>query len=66
MRELPVSDRLRIVEELWNSIVDDQADLPDHPGIVEELRVRKARFDADPASGIPWESARARIQSERA
>lgn len=65
-RTLPVVERLQLVEDLWDSIVEDQDSLPDHPAVVSELRTRKARFLAHPSSGVPWEKAKARIRSGRA
>lgn len=65
LRSLPVPDRLRLVEELWNSIAEDQDSLPDPPAVISELRARKARFVANPASGVPWNEAEERIRSGR-
>ena len=59
--QLPAPQRLRVVEELWDSIVQDQNELPDPPSVVAELRARKARFLANPASGVPWKAAKKRI-----
>ena len=61
-----MTEPLQLVEELWNSIVEGPDSLPDHPGVVAELRARKARFLANPSSGVPWEVAKARIRSRRA
>ncbi|HEX4646625.1 MAG TPA: addiction module protein [Verrucomicrobiae bacterium] len=66
LRALPLAERLQLVEDLWDSIAEDQDSLPDHPALVEELRARKARFLANPSSGIPWEKAKAGIRSGRA
>ena len=63
LRLLPVPERLLLVEELWNSITEDQIALPDSPSVVAELRARKARFLANPASGVPWEEAKKQILS---
>jgi len=66
IRELPVSDRLRIVNEIWDSIADDQRSLPDPPNVLAELRRLKARFAADPSSGISWADAKKRIRKRDA
>jgi putative addiction module component (TIGR02574 family) len=63
---LPAAERLQLIEDLWSSIVEDQDSLPDHPAVVAELRARKARFMANPSSGVPWSEARKRIKSGRA
>jgi len=66
LRALPTAERLQLIEDLWNSIVEDQDPLPDHPSVVAELRARKARFMANPGSGVPWSEAKKRIRSGRA
>jgi putative addiction module component (TIGR02574 family) len=66
LRSLPVAERLRLVEDLWDSIAEEQNSLPDHPAVIAELRARKARFTANPASGVPWGMAKERIRSGRA
>ena len=65
IRSLPVSERLQLVEDIWDSIAEDQHSLPDHPAVVQELRARKARFLANPSSGTSWEIVKARIRSSR-
>ena len=60
---LPVPERLQAIEELWNSIAEDQNALPDPPSVMAELRARKARFLANSASGVPWATAKKRILS---
>ena len=65
LRGLPVAERLQLVEDLWDSIAEDRHSLPDHPSVIEELRARKARFQANPGSGVPWEEAKTRIRSGR-
>ncbi len=66
LRALPVAERLQLIEDLWQSLEDDQDSLPDHPVVVAELRARKARFMANPSSGVPWELAKERVRSGRA
>jgi putative addiction module component (TIGR02574 family) len=66
LRALPLAERLELVEDLWDSIAEEQHSLPDDPSVIEELRARKARFQANPTSGSTWEEVRARIRSKRA
>lgn len=66
LRSLPIAERLQLVEDLWKSIVEDQHSLPDQPVVVAELRSRKARFLADPSSGVSWDEAKERVRSGRA
>jgi putative addiction module component (TIGR02574 family) len=66
LRSLPLAQRLQLVGDLWNSIVEDQDSLVDTPAVIDEVRARKARFMANPTSGVPWDEAKARIRSGRA
>ncbi len=52
---LPPAERLQLVEDLWDSLMPLEAQLPVPPWVVNELRERKKRFDADPQSGMTWE-----------
>ena len=63
--ELPVAERLRLVEIIWDSI----AAVPEAVPVSDELKVeldrRLAEFEADPEAGSPWEEARERILQGR-
>jgi putative addiction module component (TIGR02574 family) len=60
---MSVEERLRLLEEIWDSIT-----LPDDLPIPEshkaELERRIAAADAEPASGVPWEEAKKRLWSK--
>ena len=60
--ELPVSERLQLVEDLWDSIAAEREQAPVPEALLVELRARKAAFDADPSSGITWEEAKRRLR----
>ena len=66
LRALPLAERLELVEDLWDSIAEEQHSLPDRPSVVAELRAREARFQANPGSGATWEEAKARIRNNHA
>lgn len=53
--ELPPAERLQLVEALWDSLLPHEADLPVPEWVMKEARARKARFDADPATGLSWD-----------
>lgn len=62
LRELPVEQRIRLVEELWDSIAADQETLP----LTEEQRVeldwRLDAYETDGDPGRPAEIALADIR----
>ncbi|MGH8738923.1 MAG: addiction module protein [Burkholderiales bacterium] len=59
--ELPVAERIRLVELIWDSI----AAVPESVTVSEELKAelerRLAEFEANPEAGSPWEEVRERI-----
>jgi len=59
--ELPVAERLRIVELLWDSIAAVPEAVPIPNELKVELNRRLAEFEADPAAGSPWDEVRSRI-----
>jgi len=66
LKSLSVSERLQLVEDLWDSIASDQEALPDHPVVIEEIRRRRAKFDANPGSGMSWDQMKKQIRSGHA
>ena len=65
LRRLPVAERLKAVEELWDSIADEKPELavPLTPALVAELESRLSEHGADPSSAIPWEQVRDELLS---
>jgi putative addiction module component (TIGR02574 family) len=59
--ELPVSERLRLVEDLWDSI----AEVPEAIELSEDQRTELDRrleaYREDPESGLPWNEIKERI-----
>lgn len=64
LRNLPLEERLKLIEALWESVEADAGP----PGIsgefADELDRRFHEHVADPASSIPWESVRAEIRRQ--
>lgn len=59
---LSVAERLRLVEEIWDTIGDDPAALPLTAAQRAELDSRLADYEAHPAAGSTWEEVRGRIE----
>ena len=63
LRRLSVSERLQLVEDLWDTIAQDAPDeaLPLTPELAAELDRRLADHEANPHAAIPWETVRAEL-----
>lgn len=61
-RSLPISERIELVEEIWNSIAEETSTpLPLSEVERAELHRRYAAHLVDPSSSIPWEQVRAAL-----
>jgi len=62
LRKLPLDERIRLVEDLWDSIASDQNALPLTPEQKAELDRRLDTYEADGNLGRPAEDAIAEIR----
>lgn len=62
LKELPLEERMRLVEELWDSIAADQAALPLTEEQRQELDRRLDALEADAATGRPADEVVADIR----
>ena len=64
IKKLSVSERIELVEDIWNSIAEEPGFSPDLSREKrEELHRRYAEHQADSSTGIPWSRVRAKIFS---
>ena len=60
--DLSISERIQLVEDIWDSI----AEVPDSLGLTEEQKTELDRrldsYHQDPTSGSPWEEVLKRIR----
>jgi putative addiction module component (TIGR02574 family) len=61
--KLSPTERLRLVEELWDSLTP--AEIPLTPAQVKELDRREALHRADPKRGRPWREVLDEIERRR-
>jgi putative addiction module component (TIGR02574 family) len=59
---LSVSERIQLVEDLWDSIAAETGEVPLTDAQVAELERRLADMERDPQAGDSWETVRARIE----
>ena len=57
------AERLQLVEDLWDSIAEEDAPLPVSDEKRAVLRRRKERFQPHPASGRTWEQVKERARA---
>jgi putative addiction module component (TIGR02574 family) len=64
--ELSVSEKLQLVEDLWDDIASTPAAVPVHDWQKEELARRKQNLLKNPASGLSWHEIQHRVRSRHA
>jgi putative addiction module component (TIGR02574 family) len=60
--QLGRAERLQLVKDLWDSIAEEDAQLPVPSWKRDELRRRKERFLQHPAAGRTWEQVKQRAR----
>lgn len=58
---LSVAERIVLVEEIWDSIADDEASIPLTEAQQRDLECRIAAYKANPTAGSSWEDVKARL-----
>ena len=61
--DLTPSEKLQLVEDLWDDLAATPEDVPVHDWQKEELARRKANLRKNPASGLSWEEVQRRVRS---
>ncbi|MBO1351826.1 MAG: addiction module protein [Hormoscilla sp. GUM202] len=56
--ELPITEKLQLVEDLWDNIAATPEQVPVTDWQKEELARRKANYLRDPSSGRSWEEVK--------
>jgi putative addiction module component (TIGR02574 family) len=63
IRSLPVPERLILVEQIWDSIAEDQEQIELTDAQKAELDRRLAAHEDSPESGATWEEVEKRLRS---
>jgi len=61
--DLSPSEKLQLVEDLWDDITSDPAAVPVYEWQKEELTRRKQNLLSNPASALSWEEIQRKIRS---
>jgi putative addiction module component (TIGR02574 family) len=61
--ELTISEKLQLLEDLWDSIAESPENISVLDWQVKELELRKENYRLNPNSGSLWEDAKERIRN---
>jgi putative addiction module component (TIGR02574 family) len=62
--QLTVAQRILLVEEIWDSILDEAEALPLSDAQKQDLQRRLAAYEADPKAGSSWEDVKKRLRDQ--
>ena len=60
--QLSVAQRILLVEEIWDSIAEQPAEIPLTQAQRQDLQRRIAAYEANPKAGSSWEEVKARLR----
>ena len=63
IRELSIEERIQLVDEIWDSIADEQGEVEITEAQREEIDRRQLLYREGRERGIPWEVVRKRVQN---
>ena len=61
--DLSPSEKLQLVEDLWDDLAATPEEIPVHDWQKQELARRKANLLKNPATGVGWEEVKRRVRS---
>lgn len=61
--ELPVQERIRLVELIWESIAAIPEAVEVTPELKADLEARLKEFEANPEAGYSWEEVKLRLKN---
>ena len=59
--ELSIAERIQLAEDLWDSILEQQEELPLSPAQQQELERRLENYKKNPTNGSSWEEVKKRL-----
>ena len=60
--DLTPSEKLQLVEDLWDDLAANPLEIPVHDWQKEELERRKTNLMKNPSSGLTWDEVKARAR----
>jgi len=62
--DLSPSEKLQLVEDLWDDLAASPSDVPLYDWQKKELEQRKLRLMSNPESGISWNELKRRVRRQ--
>ena len=63
IRQMSVSDRVRLAQDIWDSLQPSAEDLPLTEAQRRTVSERVAEHDADPSTAMSWDELHKRVES---
>lgn len=60
--ELPVQERIHLVELIWDSVATLPETLQVSPELIAELETRLAEFESNPEAGHTWSQVKSQLK----
>jgi len=61
--ELSIAERIQLAEDLWDSILEQQEELPLSQAQQQELERRLENYEKNPTNGSSWEDVKKRYST---
>jgi putative addiction module component (TIGR02574 family) len=62
-KELPVPERVKLVEDIWDSIAEESEAVNLTPAQMSEIERRLEQHRLHPEDAVPWEEVRDRLRN---
>ena len=59
--ELSIAERIQLAEDIWDSILEQQEELPLIQAQQQELERRLENYEKNPTNGSSWEDVKKRL-----
>ena len=65
LKALPLKQRIKLVEDLWDSIAAELDKQPVPEDVKAEMRRRRDEYVKDPSTGVDWDVTRRRLEKPK-
>ncbi|WP_427551539.1 addiction module protein [Methylomonas sp. MS20] len=63
LRQLPATEKLKLIEALWDDLLDNENDVPALPWHQEELQRTEVAYAAGDVEAVDWRQAKKALRS---